>query len=97
MNVDEHSKSDKFIRDSGFQGGGGRGGNWNLKGHGAGYKENLLKPGPWEFFITGFAECLPFHDNQLGLYDGMRDKWGLPTLSINAEWGAIKQAVDIEI
>ena len=47
-----------------------------------------MKPGSWEFFITGFAECLPYHQNQVSLNKDVLDKWGQPTLSIDAEWGA---------
>ncbi|CAH1000674.1 2-methyl-1,2-propanediol dehydrogenase [Neolewinella maritima] len=96
-NVDEQSRSDKFVRGFGFQGGGGRTGNNNLEGHGADYKEKLLQPGPWEFFITGFAECLPYHSNKVTLNDAVRDKWDQPTLAIDAEWGANEHALNDQI
>ncbi|MAO17556.1 MAG: GMC family oxidoreductase [Muricauda sp.] len=88
-NIDEKSKTDKFLRGFGFQGGGYRMGNSeaaNRKEFGGDYKDSIMKPGPWEFFITGFAECLPYHDNKVFLNKEVTDKWGQPTLSIDAEY-----------
>ena len=88
-NVDKASTTDKFIRGFGFQGGAGRQGSReqaNRAEFGANYKDNLTKPGPWEFFITGFSESLPRHSNQVYLNKDVLDKWGQPTLSIDAEW-----------
>ncbi len=98
VNIDENSKSDKFVRGFGFQGGGYRGGNpANIETFGAKYKDSILKPGPWEFFLTGFAECLPYHDNQITLNDDVLDKWGQPTLSIDAEFKANEKALNGQI
>jgi len=98
VNINENSKSDKFVRGFGFQGEGFRGGNpANIESFGADYKDSILKPGPWEFFITGFAECLPYHDNQVTLNGGVLDKWGQPTLSIDAEFKANENALNKQI
>lgn len=98
VNIDEKSKSDKFVRGFGFQGGGFRGGNpANIESFGADYKDSILKPGPWEFFITGFAECLPYHDNQISLNNDVLDKWGQPTLTIDAEFKANEKALNKQI
>lgn len=35
--------------------------------------------------MTGFGEMLPDHDNHISLDHSIRDKWGLPVLSINVE------------
>ncbi|MEM7373173.1 MAG: GMC family oxidoreductase [Bacteroidota bacterium] len=89
-NVDESTKSDKFVRGFGYQGsayrkGWGRGA--NASGFGADFKDSLFKdPGPWEFFITGFAECLPYHENKVTLDTNTTDKWGQPVLAIDCEW-----------
>ncbi len=88
-NIDESSKTDKFLRGFGYQGGGYRMGNSeaaNRKEFGGNYKDRIMKPGPWEFFITGFAECLPYHDNKVYLNKEVTDKWGQPTLSIDCEY-----------
>ena len=86
-NIDEKSKSDKFLRGFGYQGGGSRAGNpANTEAFGGEFKDNMLKPGPWEFFITGFSECLPYHENKVYLNNDVLDKWGQPTLTIDAEF-----------
>jgi choline dehydrogenase-like flavoprotein len=99
-NIDEKSKSDKFVRGFGFQGGGGRAGVLdaaNTEGFGADFKDQIVKPGPWEFFITGFAECLPYHENKVSLNKSVLDKWGQPTLSIDAEYKANELALNKQI
>ncbi|SDA86318.1 Choline dehydrogenase [Algoriphagus alkaliphilus] len=100
VNLDEKTKSDKFVRGFGFQGGGGRAG-WgagsNQEGFGGDFKDGLMKPGPWEFFITGFAECLPYHENKVYLNKDVLDKWGQPTLSIDAEWGKNELEMNAQI
>ncbi len=45
VNIDEKSKSDKFVRGFGYQGGGYRGGNAaNIEAFGADFKDSILKP-----------------------------------------------------
>lgn len=97
-NIDDKTKNDKFLRGFGYQGEGYRRGNpANVESFGANYKDNILKPGPWEFFITGFAECLPYHDNQVSLNGNVLDKWGQPTLAIDAEFKANEKAANKQI
>ncbi|MFD0799416.1 GMC oxidoreductase [Maribacter chungangensis] len=97
-NISEETKSDKFVRGFGYQGGAGRGGNAaNSPEFGASFKDRMLKPGPWEFFITGFAECLPYHDNKVSLNTKVLDKWGQPTLSIDAEFKENEKAINKQI
>ncbi len=97
-NINEETKTDKFVRGFGYQGGGGRGGNpANSQEFGPNFKDSMLKPGPWEFFITGFAECLPYHDNQVSLNFEMLDKWGQPTLTIDAEFKENEKAINKQI
>ncbi|MCK0148185.1 GMC family oxidoreductase [Arenibacter sp. F26102] len=97
-NIDDKTKNDKFLRGFGFQGGGYRGGNAaNSENFGTDFKESILKPGPWEFFITGFAECLPYHDNQVSLNTDVLDKWGQPTLAIDSEFKENERAANKQI
>lgn len=97
-NLDKKTKNDKFLRGFGYQGGAYRGGNAaNDEDFGANFKESILKPGPWEFFITGFAECLPYHDNQVSLNTDVLDKWGQPTLAIDAEFKENERAANKQI
>ncbi len=97
-NINDETKSDTFLRGFGYQGGGGRGGNpANSEDFGAHFKDSMLKPGPWEFFITGFAECLPYHENKVSLNTDVLDKWGQPTLAIDAEFKANEMALNKQI
>ncbi|MBK8562908.1 MAG: GMC family oxidoreductase [Saprospiraceae bacterium] len=100
-NIDAKTKSDKFVRGFGFQGGAyrpGWGAGANMDGFGEEFKDNLItNPGPWEFFITGFAECLPYHENKVSLDKQNLDKWGQPTLAIDAEWKANELALNKQI
>ena len=88
-NVDKASKQKDFIRGYGYQGGARRG-NWSSlvreAGFGAGFKEKLFKPGPWNFGIMGFGECLPYHENKVTLNKNLVDVNGMPTLTFDAEW-----------
>ena len=36
--------------------------------------------------LTGFAECLPYHENYVKLNKDVLDIHGQPTLTIDAEW-----------
>ncbi len=89
-NINDQTKSDKFVRGFGYQGGAyrpGWGGGANREGFGANFKDSLFtNPGPWEFFITGFAECLPYHENKVTLDKNTVDKWGQPVVAIDCEW-----------
>lgn len=100
-NVDENTQSDKFVRGFGFQGGAYRkswGDGANAEGFGAAFKDGLIEqPGPWEFFITGFAECLPYHENKVYLDKNSLDKWGQPTLAIDCEWKDNELALNKQI
>lgn len=99
-NVDAQTKSDKFLRGFGYQGGGGRAGAQaaaNREEFGADFKDSILKPGPWEFFITGFAECLPYHENKVSLDTNSLDKWGQPTLAIDCEFKENEKALNRQI
>jgi choline dehydrogenase-like flavoprotein len=100
VNIDKKSKSEKFLRGFGYQGAGGRLGVQaaaNQREFGKDFKDGILKPGPWEFFITGFAECLPYHENKVNLNNDVLDNWGQPTLSIDAEFKENELAMNRQI
>jgi choline dehydrogenase-like flavoprotein len=100
VNLDEKTTSKDFIRGFGYQGGAGRS-NWgsgiNNNEFGEDFKDKLFKPGPWGFFITGFAECLPYHENKISLNTDLNDKWGLPTLNIDCEFKENEKAMNRQI
>ena len=87
-NINAASKMDNFIRGYGYQGGGGRAG-WGHQvaeaEYGAQFKNALATPGDWSFNFSGFGEILPYHENKVELNRDVLDKWGMPTLKIDAE------------
>lgn len=90
QNLDEGSKRD-YLRGFGYQGGASRS-NWTTSirelqiGVGKDFKESLFTPGPWEMGIMAFGECLPYADNKVTLNRDVLDKYGLPTLTMDAEF-----------
>ena len=78
-----------YIRGFGYQGGASRD-SWMRgvaeMGIGANFKDELSKPGQWKMGLTGFGECLPYYENAVTLNKDKKDKWGLPTLNIDAEF-----------
>lgn len=77
-----------YLRGFGYQGGGGRKGwtrlvaEYNL---GKELKEAATAPGVWRIGMGGFGEILPYHDNKVTLNKDLKDKYGLPTLTFDAE------------
>ncbi|MDB5242648.1 MAG: family oxidoreductase, partial [Spirosoma sp.] len=79
----------EYLRGFGYQGGASRSGWQRLiaeAGFGADLKEQATQPGPWNMGIMGFAECLPYEDNQVTLNRDRLDKWGLPTLTFDVRF-----------
>lgn len=77
-----------FLRGYGYQGSASREG-WsrdiaelNIGGE---FKEALTEPGAWHIGATGFGEILPYHENKISLNKEVKDKWGLPVLTMDAE------------
>ncbi|GAA5221013.1 GMC oxidoreductase [Membranihabitans marinus] len=90
-NIDQKSKMKDFVRGYGFQGGGGRGAEWQLNvkemTYGRQGKEDLFKPGgPWTYGMMAFGECLPYEENRVYQDPNEKDKWGIPLLRFDAEW-----------
>ena len=76
-----------FLRGYGYQGSASRQG-WSQDvaemNIGAEFKEALTEPGSWSIGATGFGEILPYHDNMISLNHEVKDKWGLPVLTMDA-------------
>lgn len=87
-NLKEQDKS-KFSRGYSFQGSASRR-DWKRAikelSYGADIKDNLIKPGPWRIGMTGFGECLPYHENKMTLDYEKTDEWGLPTITFDADF-----------
>jgi choline dehydrogenase-like flavoprotein len=77
-----------FLRGYGYQGAASRSG-WSREiaelNIGADFKEALTEPGGWSIGAGGFGEILPYHENKITLDKTVKDKWGLPVLSMDAE------------
>ncbi|MBK8356077.1 MAG: GMC family oxidoreductase [Saprospiraceae bacterium] len=75
-----------YLRGFGYQGGAGRGRGVEVAEMlGVKYKEALCEPGQWSMGMTAFGEMLPDHSNTIKLDKNMKDKWGMPVLSMNVE------------
>ncbi len=89
-NINAKTKMKDFLRGYGYQGGGSREG-WGrsmpaeVAAYGADFKQNLANPGKWKFMFFGFGETLPYHDNKISLNENVKDKWGMPTLIMDAD------------
>jgi choline dehydrogenase-like flavoprotein len=93
-------KSRDFIRGYGMQGGAGRSG-WGRYSHdlsvGETLKDKALEPGPWNFSLYGYGECLPYADNRVVLSKDDRDKWGRPVLQIKCEFKDNEKAMNADM
>ncbi|MCA0132499.1 GMC oxidoreductase [Winogradskyella alexanderae] len=88
-NLGGTTDSKEFIRGYGYQGGASRE-DWSDSvrelSYGKALKEAILKPGGWTMGLTGFGETLPYHENRMYLDYDKKDKWGLPTVTFDAEF-----------
>jgi choline dehydrogenase-like flavoprotein len=79
-----------YLRGFGYQGGASRDG-WGrgvgADGFGAAFKASLLAPGEWGIGFGGFGEILPNPSNRFTLSPDQKDKWGLPVLVFETEFG----------
>ena len=77
-----------YVRGFGYQGSASRS-NWQQNvaelSIGADFKNALAEPGSWNIGMGGFGEILPDHRNKVTLDKSVKDKWGLPVLSMDAE------------
>lgn len=78
-----------YLRGFGYEGGASRE-SWArgtaTPGMGAGFKDWLTTPGAWKLGIIGYGECLPYYENKVTLNKNVRNKWGQPTLTFDAEF-----------
>ena len=81
-------KQRNFLRGYGYQGSASRQ-NWGREiaelNIGGEFKDALTNAGGWTIGATGFGEILPYHENKISLDKNVKDKWGLPVLSMDAE------------
>ncbi len=100
-NVNDKTKQKDFIRGYGVQGKGERL-SWNdmfarTDGVGSNFKEKLTQPGPWEIWLGGWGETLPYFENKIVLNKTKKDQWGLPLVSIAFEYHDNEKAMRKDI
>ncbi|WP_417450144.1 GMC oxidoreductase [Kordiimonas sp.] len=82
-------QTDEFLRGYGMQGEAQRM-SWpaaiDAQGIGADFKAKIQKPGPWTFWLKGFGEMLPRHENHVSLSTTQTDQWGMPLLEISCAY-----------
>ena len=87
-NIGGQTNRKDFVRGYGYQGGASRT-DWTetIKelSYGKELKEAVLSPGDWSMGLNGFGETLPYHDNKMYLDHDKTDKWGLPTVTFDAQ------------
>jgi choline dehydrogenase-like flavoprotein len=66
---------------------------YNESGAGAEWKDALSEPGNWQAAMYAYGECLPEHKNRVYLDETKKDKWGLPVISIEMEYGENEKAM----
>ena len=99
-NIDAKSKMSNFIRGYGYQGGASRDG-WERyiaeADYGKNLKDALSQNGDWGFGIMAFGECLPYHENKVSINKDVKDIYGLPTLTMDAEWKDNEKAMRVDM
>jgi choline dehydrogenase-like flavoprotein len=96
-NVDAKSKRKDYLRGFGYQGSASRT-DWSrgiaeLNRFGSSLKADLIAPGPWQFGIGSWGECLPYHENKMTLDRAKRDRWGQPIVNFDCGWKANELAM----
>ena len=66
-------------------------------GIGADWKDALSEAGNWSVFMEAYGESLPEYKNRVYLSETKKDKWGLPVLCIEMEYGANEKAMRREM
>ncbi len=83
-----------FIRGFAFAAGGSRrSGNSEVDSIGGAYKDRLTEPGPWDMWVSGMGECLPYAENRVTLSSDKKDAWGIPLIEIDCEFKANELAM----
>ncbi len=88
-NMGGSTDTNDFVRGYGYQGGASRS-DWTESirelSHGKDLTKTILEPGGWQMGLMGFGETLPDYDNKMYMDYEKTDKWGLPTVTFDAEF-----------
>ncbi|MFT7606665.1 MAG: choline dehydrogenase-like flavoprotein, partial [Saprospiraceae bacterium] len=99
-NLGGNTERKDYVRGFGYQGGASRG-NWQSYvkelGFGKDFKAQITEPGPWRMGMTGFGECLPYHENKMTMNTELLDKYGMPTVTFDCEFkeNELKMRIDM--
>ena len=91
------SKSPGFLRGYHFGGSASRPRQQSNIPVGAGLKEAIAEPGPWQMSLYAFGECLPYSDNRVSLDLNKKDPWGRPMITIDCEFKENEKAMHEDI
>jgi choline dehydrogenase-like flavoprotein len=90
-------KFDRFTRGYHFGGNASRGRRISDAQIGATLKEELTEPGPWQFSLYAFGECLPYPENRITLDKSKKDQWGRPITKVDCEFKENEKAMHNDI
>ena len=86
----KENEDNNFIRGYGIEGSAERA-NWtrgeDMDGFGVEFKKKLKDAGPWMVSMAPFGETLPRYANRVKIDETITDKYGIPSLVFNAQWG----------
>lgn len=68
-----------------------------LSGFGRDFKSQLITPGPWNIWMAGWGECLPYYENKVALDSSKTDKWGMPLIRIDFSYKNNEEKMMIDI
>ena len=91
-NTSDDSRSKKFLRGYGFQGGSGVSFNLRAPGFGQAFKQAVKEPVS-SLNMSGFGEALPRFENYVELDPNLVDVFGIPALKINMTWSDNERAM----
>ena len=80
-------KQSAFLRGFAYAASGTRStGNVHDETIGADLKQAMSEAGPWQMWMTGMGEHLPYFENKVSLSKTEKDKWGMPLVEIDCEY-----------
>jgi choline dehydrogenase-like flavoprotein len=89
-NLGGNTDKKEFLRGYGYQGGASRSSISEMVAelkYGPKLKEAILKPGEWNISLLAFGETLPDSSNRMYMNYDIKDEWGLPTITFDADFG----------
>jgi glucoside 3-dehydrogenase (cytochrome c) catalytic subunit len=64
---------------------------------GAAFKNDITKPGDWNVYMEGYGECLPYRENRMWLDHDALDRWGMPSLHVEAGYGENERKMALQM